>query len=169
MDRVGQKRSGTAAVAGAELYYEVRGCGPAVLFIAGATGDAGHFEQAADILASRNVTAPMDWRLGSKNKARRDDGVCIRRQSTTRLAANQRADRVARPVLSSLPVFELPQATWRQSSRRWLRRRSPVYSKSSCTHSTETFSPSDEKAGAAVLVGGKRHGNGKHQRRSDLL
>ena len=50
MDRVAQKRSGAAAVAGAELYYEVRGRGPAVLLIAGATGDAGHLEQVADVV-----------------------------------------------------------------------------------------------------------------------
>ena len=29
------------------------------------------------------------------------------------------------------PVLELPQVTWQHSSRRWLRRRSPVHSKSS--------------------------------------
>jgi pimeloyl-ACP methyl ester carboxylesterase len=67
MDRVGQKRSGTAAVAGAELYYEVRGCGPAVLFIAGATGDAGHFEQAADILASEHTVITYDRRGNSRS------------------------------------------------------------------------------------------------------
>ena len=50
MDRVAQKRSGAAAVASAELYYEVRGRGPALLLIAGATGDAGHFEQVADVV-----------------------------------------------------------------------------------------------------------------------
>ena len=42
----------------------------------------------------------------------------------------QRADRVAQPAAIIPPVLELPQATWRQSSRRWLKRRSPVYSKS---------------------------------------
>jgi pimeloyl-ACP methyl ester carboxylesterase len=32
-------------VNGANLYHEVRGSGPPVLFIAGATGDGGHFER----------------------------------------------------------------------------------------------------------------------------
>jgi pimeloyl-ACP methyl ester carboxylesterase len=68
MDRVAQKRSGTAAGAGAELYYEVRGRGPAVLFIAGATGDAGHFEQAADILASDHTVITYDRRGNSRSQ-----------------------------------------------------------------------------------------------------
>jgi pimeloyl-ACP methyl ester carboxylesterase len=66
MERVAQKRSGIAAVAGAELYYEVRGRGPAVLLIAGATGDAGHFEQAADVLASEHTVITYDRRGNSR-------------------------------------------------------------------------------------------------------
>ena len=68
MDRVAQKRSGTAGVAGAELYYEVRGRGPAVLLIAGATGDAGHFEQAADVLASEHTVITYDRRGNSRSR-----------------------------------------------------------------------------------------------------
>ena len=36
---------------GATLYYELRGDGPSLLFISGATGDAGHWTGVADILA----------------------------------------------------------------------------------------------------------------------
>ena len=68
MERVAQKRSGTAAVAGAELYYEVRGRGPAVLLIAGATGDAGHFEQAADVLALEHTVITYDRRGNSRSR-----------------------------------------------------------------------------------------------------
>lgn len=67
MDRVAQKRSGIAAVAGAELYYEVRGGGPALLLIAGATGDAGHFEQPADVLASEHTVITYDRRGNSRS------------------------------------------------------------------------------------------------------
>jgi pimeloyl-ACP methyl ester carboxylesterase len=67
MDRVAQKRSGTVAVAGAELYFEVQGRGPAVLLIAGATGDAGHFEQAADVLASEHTVITYDRRGNSRS------------------------------------------------------------------------------------------------------
>lgn len=68
MDGMAQKRSGTAAVGGAELYYEVRGRGPAVLLIAGATGDAGHFEQAAGVLASEHTVITYDRRGNSRSR-----------------------------------------------------------------------------------------------------
>ena len=48
MDRVARSDCGTAAVAGARALLRSAGPRPAVLLIAGATGDAGHFEQAAD-------------------------------------------------------------------------------------------------------------------------
>lgn len=39
------------AVNGAELYHEVRGGGPPVLLIMAATGDGGHFDRLAGLLA----------------------------------------------------------------------------------------------------------------------
>ena len=68
MDRLAQKRTGIAGVAGAELYYEVRGRGPAVLLIPGATGDAGHFEQAADVLSSEHTVITYDRRGNSRSR-----------------------------------------------------------------------------------------------------
>jgi pimeloyl-ACP methyl ester carboxylesterase len=50
------------AIAGTELYYELRGKGPPVLFIMGATGDAGHFEAAADMLADEFTVVTYDRR-----------------------------------------------------------------------------------------------------------
>ena len=38
-------------VNGTELYYEIRGAGPSVLLIMGATGDGGHFDALGDVLA----------------------------------------------------------------------------------------------------------------------
>ena len=38
-------------VNGTELYHEARGTGPPVLLIMGATGDGGHFDKLADVLA----------------------------------------------------------------------------------------------------------------------
>ena len=38
-------------VNGTELYYEIRGTGPPVLLIMGSTGDGGHFDAFADVLA----------------------------------------------------------------------------------------------------------------------
>ena len=37
---------------GATLYYEMRGDGPSLLLISGATGDAGHWTGVADTLAN---------------------------------------------------------------------------------------------------------------------
>ena len=39
-------RTGTVPVNGVDLYHEIRGAGPPVLCISGATGDAGHFNPA---------------------------------------------------------------------------------------------------------------------------
>jgi pimeloyl-ACP methyl ester carboxylesterase len=54
-------------VNGAQLYYEVRGTGPAVLFIPGNTGDAGHFEQVADVLADAFTVVTYDRRGNSRS------------------------------------------------------------------------------------------------------
>jgi pimeloyl-ACP methyl ester carboxylesterase len=47
---------------GAELYYEVRGTGPTVLLIMGGTGDAGHFEAFARLLAAEFFVVTYDRR-----------------------------------------------------------------------------------------------------------
>ena len=49
-------------VNGAELYYEVRGTGPPVLLIMGATGDGGHFDALADLLADEFRVVSYDRR-----------------------------------------------------------------------------------------------------------
>src|SRR4029079_19174980 len=64
-------------VNGAELYHEVRGTGPPVLPIMGATGDGGHFDAFARVLADEFTVitydrrgngrspVPADWRTTS--------------------------------------------------------------------------------------------------------
>ena len=49
-------------VNGAELYYEIRGTGPPLLLIMGATGDGGHFEQLAELLADEFTVISYDRR-----------------------------------------------------------------------------------------------------------
>ena len=49
-------------VNGAELYFEVRGTGPPVLLIMGATGDGGHFDAFADLLADEFTVVSYDRR-----------------------------------------------------------------------------------------------------------
>ncbi len=49
-------------VNGTELYYEVRGTGPPVLLMMGATGDGGHFDQLAGMLADEFTVISYDRR-----------------------------------------------------------------------------------------------------------
>jgi pimeloyl-ACP methyl ester carboxylesterase len=49
-------------VNGTELYHEVRGKGPTVLLIMGATGDGGHFDKLADLLADEFTVITYDRR-----------------------------------------------------------------------------------------------------------
>jgi pimeloyl-ACP methyl ester carboxylesterase len=50
-----------------QLYYEVRGSGPPLLFIMGATGDAGHFATVADRLADEFTAVTYDRRGNSRS------------------------------------------------------------------------------------------------------
>jgi pimeloyl-ACP methyl ester carboxylesterase len=59
-------------VNGAKIYHEVRGSGPSVLFIAGATGDGGHFERVAKILSDEFTVVTYDRRGNSRSP--RPDG-----------------------------------------------------------------------------------------------
>jgi pimeloyl-ACP methyl ester carboxylesterase len=49
-------------VNGAELYHEAQGAGPPVLLIMGATGDGGHFDKLADVLADEFTVITYDRR-----------------------------------------------------------------------------------------------------------
>jgi len=61
----------TVAVNGAQLYHEVRGDGPPVLLIMGATGVGGHFEQVARLLADEFTVVTYD-RRGNEHSPRPD-------------------------------------------------------------------------------------------------
>ena len=52
---------------GRTLYYEKQGTGPAVLLIAGSTGDAGNFTRAADLLADEFTVVTYDRRGNSRS------------------------------------------------------------------------------------------------------
>ena len=52
---------------GTDLYCETRGRGPAVLFISGATGDAGHFTRVTDLLADEFTVVTYDRRGNSRS------------------------------------------------------------------------------------------------------
>ena len=57
------------SVNGAELYHEVRGSGPPVLLIMGATGDGGHFDTLADLLADEFTVITYDRRGNGRSPA----------------------------------------------------------------------------------------------------
>jgi pimeloyl-ACP methyl ester carboxylesterase len=52
---------------GAMLYYELRGHGPSLLLISGATGDAGHWTGVADVLADEYTVITYDRRGNSRS------------------------------------------------------------------------------------------------------
>jgi pimeloyl-ACP methyl ester carboxylesterase len=58
---------GSVTVNGTSLYYELRGDGPPVLFISGATGDAGHWTEVADALADEYTVLTYDRRAHSRS------------------------------------------------------------------------------------------------------
>ncbi|WP_433034385.1 alpha/beta fold hydrolase [Actinomycetospora sp. CA-053990] len=57
----------TIAANGTTLYYESRGDGPPLLFISGATGDAGHWTEVADALADEYTVLSYDRRGNSRS------------------------------------------------------------------------------------------------------
>jgi pimeloyl-ACP methyl ester carboxylesterase len=57
------------SVNGTELYYEIRGTGPPVLLIMGATGDGGHFDALADALADEFTVVSYDRRGNGRSPA----------------------------------------------------------------------------------------------------
>jgi pimeloyl-ACP methyl ester carboxylesterase len=57
----------TVAVGPVDLYYEVRGSGPPLMLIMGATGDAGHFATVADRLAAEFTVLTYDRRGNSRS------------------------------------------------------------------------------------------------------
>src|SRR5262249_22467120 len=63
--------TGRVATEGDEIYYEVRGQGPALLMIPGGGGDAGFFSPVADILADEYKVITYD-RRGNSRSTRRD-------------------------------------------------------------------------------------------------
>ena len=64
-------KTSTVRVNGAELYHEIRGGGPPLLFIQGATGDGGTFEQVAEQLAD-DYTVVTYHRRGNSLSPRPD-------------------------------------------------------------------------------------------------
>jgi pimeloyl-ACP methyl ester carboxylesterase len=58
----------TVTVNGTELYHEIRGTGPPVLLIMGATGDGGHLDAFADELANESMVVSYDRRGNGRSR-----------------------------------------------------------------------------------------------------
>lgn len=71
-----------------DLHHEVRGTGPAVLFIPGATGDAGHFTKTAEALADEFTVITYDRRGNSRSTANADGPAVGTMKSQSDDAAN---------------------------------------------------------------------------------
>lgn len=63
-----EARAGTIDVNGASLYHELRGDGPALVLISGATGDAGHFAAVGPVLADGFTVVTYDRRGNSRSR-----------------------------------------------------------------------------------------------------
>jgi pimeloyl-ACP methyl ester carboxylesterase len=74
--------SGAIAVDGAELYYEMRGRGPALLLITGAGGDAGFYTEAAVALADAFTVITYDRRGNSRSSGRTGSKISIAREAS---------------------------------------------------------------------------------------
>lgn len=79
-------RCGAVEVNGAEIYHEVRGTGPSVVLVAGATGDAGHFSRVAELLAEEFTVVTYDRRGNSRSP---------RPPGWTRTSTDEQADDLA--------------------------------------------------------------------------
>jgi pimeloyl-ACP methyl ester carboxylesterase len=79
-------------VNGKRLYCEERGRGPAVLYVSGATGDAGHWAKIADILADTYKVITYDRRANSRSpRPARWVSTTIGEQAARRPAARARS------------------------------------------------------------------------------
>ena len=74
------------SVNGVELHHEVRGDGPAVLLIMGASGDGGHFDRLAELLADQFTVITYD---------RRGNGRSPRPSGWTTTSVDEQADDAA--------------------------------------------------------------------------
>jgi pimeloyl-ACP methyl ester carboxylesterase len=78
--------TGRVATEGDELYYEVRGEGPALLMISGGIGDAGHYSLVGDILSDQYRVIAYDRRGNSRSTRRDPQNVEIGQQARDAMA-----------------------------------------------------------------------------------
>jgi hypothetical protein len=89
---------GVVVVNATTLYYELTGTGPAVLFIAGTTGDAGHFAQVAARLVDEFTVVTYDRRGNSRSP---------HPAGWTQTSVPERAEDAGRVMIRTFTVEEL--------------------------------------------------------------
>ena len=97
----------TVRVNGADLYHEIRGSGPPILFIMGATGDGGVFDRVAEQLANEFTVVtyhrrgnslsprPDGWKSTSIDE-QADDAAALLRSPGVRPGCGVRHERLGR-------------------------------------------------------------------------
>jgi pimeloyl-ACP methyl ester carboxylesterase len=124
------------SVNGAEIYYEVRGSGPPVLLVMGATGDGGHFDTLADLLADEFTLITYD---------RRGNGRSPAPAGWTTTSAEEQADDAA-ALVDSLAVG--PLAVFGTSSggnfALWMLTRHPVIVRGAVLHEPGVYAVLDD-------------------------
>ena len=124
------------SVNGAELYHEVRGSGPPVLLIMGATGDGGHFDTLADLLAHEFTVITYD---------RRGNGRSPAPAGWTTTSAEEQADDAA-ALVDSLAVG--PLAVFGTSSggnfALWMLTRHPAMVRGAVLHEPGVYAVLDD-------------------------
>jgi pimeloyl-ACP methyl ester carboxylesterase len=124
------------SVNGAELYHEVRGSGPPVLLIMGATGDGGHFDTLADLLADEFTVITYD---------RRGNGRSPAPAGWTTTSAEEQADDAA-ALVDSLAVG--PLAVFGTSSggnfALWMLTRHPAMVRGAVLHEPGVYAVLDD-------------------------
>lgn len=83
--------TGTIETEGAQLYFEIRGEGPPLLMIPGGLGDAGFYENVADVLAADYQVISYDRRGNSRSARQPPGGFDIPQQARDAVAVIQAA------------------------------------------------------------------------------
>lgn len=74
------RNAGLVEVNGVELYHEVKGAGPGVVFVPGGNGDGGGFDEVADRLASSFTTLRYDRRGFARSEGARGETTTVTQQ-----------------------------------------------------------------------------------------
>src|SRR5262249_57720895 len=100
--------TGRVATEGDEIYYEVRGQGPALLMIPGGGGDAGFFSPVADLLADEYKVITYDRRGNSRSTRREPQNFEISQQGRDAVAVLRAVGETAAPVFANTAGPLLP-------------------------------------------------------------